>query len=246
MVDERDIDAGMRALGLDPTDGETLADRLQREAWEERLAPLTARIPPVAAPEDLLARIEAAIEAEGGAPVAAPSVSTPSVNTPSVNTAPSAGAAPANNNVVELDALRRRARGWRTVASTALAVAAGLAIYIAIPLIAPQDAPKYVAVVTADDGGEAGLIIQVDTGTGLATVIPVTAPPPGQSYEMWHLPEGATRPVSLGLLPQNAVARSTIQTRPGELFAISLEPEGGSPTGQPTLPQFHGTVVEVK
>ena len=127
-----------------------------------------------------------------------------------------------------------------------MAIAAALAIYIAVPIVAPQDAPKYVAVVTADDGGQAGLIIQVDTGTGLATVIPVTAPPIGQSYEMWHLPQGATRPVSLGLLPQNAVARSTIQTQPGELFAISLEPEGGSPTGQPTLPQFHGTVVEVK
>lgn len=228
MVDERDIDAAERALGLDPVAGETLADRLLREAWDERLAPLTARVPAVSPPEDLFARIEAAIGAEGGA------------------VAPPVAAAAPQNNVIELAALRRNASRWKTVAGAAMAIAAALAIYIAVPIVAPQDAPKYVAVVTADDGGQAGLIIQVDTGTGLATVIPVTAPPSGQSYEMWHLPQGATRPVSLGLLPQNAVARSTIQTQPGELFAISLEPEGGSPTGQPTLAQFHGTVVEVK
>jgi anti-sigma-K factor RskA len=228
MVDERDIDAAERALGLDLTAGETLADRLLREAWDERLAPLAAQVPAVAPPADLLARIEAAIGAEGGA-----------IAPPLVEPKP-------QSNVIELDALRRKAGRWKAAAGAAMAIAAALAIYIAVPIVSPQDAPKYVAIVTADDGGQAGLIIQVDTGTGLATVIPITSPPSGQSYEMWHLPQGASRPVSLGLLPRNAVARSTIQTQPGELFAISLEPMGGSPTGQPTLPQFHGTVVEVK
>ncbi len=220
MVDERDIDAAERALGLIPRDGETLADRLLREAWDERLAPLTARVPAASPPDDMFARIEAAIAGETSAA--------------------------AQDNIVELSEMRRRASRWKAIAGAAMALAAALALYIAVPIISPAEAPKYVAVVTADDGGQAGLIIQVDTGTGIATVIPVTAPPPGQSYEMWHLPEGATRPVSLGLLPQNAIARTTIKTKPGELFAISLEQEGGSPTGQPTLPQFHGTVVEVK
>lgn len=224
MADERDIDAGMRALGVDPVTAETLPDRLQREAWEMRLAPLASRIPPVEPPADLYRRIEAAIDA---APAAA-------------------DGSGSSANLVELAAWRRRAGRWRAVATGAMGLAAALALYIAVPVISPPAAPKYVAVVTADDGGQAGLIIQVDTGTGIATVIPVTAPPAGQSYEMWHLPKGATRPVSLGLLPQAAVARTTIRTQPGELFAISLEPAGGSPTGQPTLPQFHGTVVEVK
>jgi anti-sigma-K factor RskA len=63
--------------------------------------------------------------------------------------------------------------------------------------------------------------------------------PPGKSHELWALPEGGA-PVSLGLMPhtgdhhrvltaaqRDALARS-------KQIAVSLEDEGGSPTGAPT------------
>lgn len=236
MADDHDLNAAERALGHAPTGGETAADRTAREAWERRLAPLLANAPEVAPPDTLLARIEAEIGDE--APASAPQ-------------APAFNGGPAGMGA-EVIQLRRRVSAWKGVAGVAMAAAAALAIYVAVPQETPP-APdpalgaKYVAVVTADDSGQTGLLIHFDTGTGVATVIPAGATPPaGSSYEMWHLPQGATTPVSLGLLPESAVARQTIVAGEGDLFAISLEPQGGSPTGQPTQPVYHGTVVRVE
>ena len=63
--------------------------------------------------------------------------------------------------------------------------------------------------------------------------------PAGKSHELWALPEGGA-PVSLGLLPHlgerhvvlNAAQRAALAN--SKQIAVSLEPEGGSPTGAPT------------
>lgn len=216
-MDEREFIAAERALGHEPTGSESAPEAALREDWERRLAPLLEGEAETP-PAGLFARIEAAIDAPG------------------VTQDESPGA--------EVIPLRRQLRRWKAATGIALAAAAGLALYIAAPIADP--AARYVAVVTADDGGQAGLIIEFDTGTGVATVIPVTAPPLGNSYEMWTVPAGETRPVSLGLLPQNAVLHSGLAPAPDQLFAISLEPQGGSPTGQPTQPLFHGRLVKVE
>ncbi|MEM7547392.1 MAG: anti-sigma factor [Pseudomonadota bacterium] len=213
---EEDLDAAERALGHAPRFGEKADARQAREAWEARLAPLLDAAEPVAPPDSLWQRIETVIGAESG-------------------------------QVIALDQARAQTRLWKGISGVALAAAAALAIYVAVPATTPTEAAQYVAVVTADDGSGTGLIIQFDTASGVATVIPAGASPPdGSSYEMWHLPQGATQPVSLGLLPQDPVARTTITAGTGDLFAISLEPPGGSPTGQPTQPLYHGTVVRVE
>ncbi|MGB0506327.1 MAG: anti-sigma factor [Pikeienuella sp.] len=209
---ERDLDAAERALGQTARGPETPENAAIRQAWEERLAPLSDETPEVQPSAGLLAKIEAEIDSD---------------------------------STQHLNIVRQQARTWRTIAYAAMSIAAMLALYIAVPL--QDDGAHYVAVVTADDGSGAGLIIEIDTSTGLATVIPAgVTPPPGQSYEMWQLPEGAEKPFSLGLLPQNAVLRRKISAAPGDLFAISLEPLGGSPTGQPTQALYHGRVVKVE
>ncbi|MEM7522596.1 MAG: anti-sigma factor [Pseudomonadota bacterium] len=241
-MEEREYIAAERALGHEGKAGETPDDARLRAAWEERLAPLLADIAPVTPPADLfdrtMARLDAASSPEALAPT--PSIAPPPPPAPE---APTQGA-----EVIEIAALRRRVGRWKSIAGAAMAAAAALALYIAVPqqIGGTEDGARYVAVVTADDDGRTGLIIQFDTGTGVATVIPAGATAPsGSSYEMWHLPEGATRPVSLGLLPQNAVAERSFAAGPGDLFAISQEPIGGSPNGQPTQPLYHGQVVRV-
>jgi len=64
--------------------------------------------------------------------------------------------------------------------------------------------------------------------------------PAGHDYELWALPQGG-KPVSLGVLPyQEAMLHRQLSTpEQGALsrstqLAVSLEPPGGSPTGQPT------------
>ena len=63
-----------------------------------------------------------------------------------------------------------------------------------------------------------------------------------KSYELWVLPSGAGHPVSLGVLPRQgrlevkltAVQRQFLMA--GLQVAVTIEPDGGSPTGLPTGP----------
>jgi anti-sigma-K factor RskA len=80
-------------------------------------------------------------------------------------------------------------------------------------------------------GGPSRLSMRADT---------LAAAPAGHDYELWALPKGGA-PVSLGLLPyrHNAARRTLTVTQRQALanatqLAVSLEPSGGSPTGQPT------------
>lgn len=66
------------------------------------------------------------------------------------------------------------------------------------------------------------------------------APPTARSYELWALPSSG-KPVSLGVLPARAGSTVRILTvgqraalALAEKIAVSVEPVGGSPTGQPT------------
>lgn len=62
---------------------------------------------------------------------------------------------------------------------------------------------------------------------------------PASDYELWLLPEHNAKPISLGLLPQQGHKPLLVsvallpQLERGNL-AVSVEPIGGSPTGQPT------------
>ena len=65
--------------------------------------------------------------------------------------------------------------------------------------------------------------------------------PPGKTHELWALPDGGA-PVSLGLLPHTGDHRRALTPAQqaalagAKQIAVSLEPEGGSPTGAPTGP----------
>lgn len=133
---------------------------------------------------------------------------------------------------------------WRRLALLSTTVALGLGVFV----VTRQDAPP-VAVAEArsalllDKNARAGWLLTVSrTGSG-GMQISVAAQPGlvaevERDYELWALPPGG-KPVSLGLLPQRGGARLTLETTRATLLAagglaVSVEPVGGSPTGQPT------------
>jgi anti-sigma-K factor RskA len=64
--------------------------------------------------------------------------------------------------------------------------------------------------------------------------------PAGRSFQIWTFPDPKGGPVSVGVLTQARTAMFGLQQlgrpRPDQIFAISVEPPGGSPTGLPTGP----------
>jgi anti-sigma-K factor RskA len=68
---------------------------------------------------------------------------------------------------------------------------------------------------------------------------------PGTAWEMWMLPGGGEKPVSLGLITthdtQIMVVPASLASRldAADGLAMSVEPAGGSPTGQPSGPVLY-------
>jgi len=142
---------------------------------------------------------------------------------------------------------RASARRWRGISAIAGLAVVGLAAALVAPVLAPPtEGARYVAVVTAAETGETGMVVEFDTGTGIATVIPVGATvPEDKAFQMWRIPAGESVPVSLGILPDAPATRRNIDAEPGDTFAISVEQPGGSPSGQPTDARYFGQIVRI-
>lgn len=120
----------------------------------------------------------------------------------------------------------------------ALAFAAVALIVLSITMLTPTG-PLYVAEIAAEDRS---LVVQArfDADNEVLAVERVAGGAvPGRVLELWLIAEGADAPVSLGVLPEGAQARvvvpgSLVAALRGGTLAISDEPPGGSPTGQPT------------
>lgn len=124
------------------------------------------------------------------------------------------------------------------------AAAAVLAVALFVPL--QKEAPAaYVAVLSDPKTNRAVLVA---TAGQADKVLRVNALDPaiqvaGRSLELWALPRDG-KPKSLGLvgaeramLPLSASAEQSLGDVPA--LAVSLEPQGGSPTGQPTGPVLY-------
>ncbi len=136
---------------------------------------------------------------------------------------------------------------WRALGLVSTAVAAALAVALFTGAGGPgrlgvNGAPVYISEVTSADGTYRYLAFidaSADTVRILRTAGGATD---GRSLQLWGVAPGAA-PVSLGVLPVDARAAVPVPEglraqAEGLVLAVSDEPEGGSPTGQPT-----GTVV---
>jgi anti-sigma-K factor RskA len=234
MADEKSIRAGEYVLGtLSAEERAGFERELRRDpelalavgVWERRLAPLAARVEPVEPPPQLWSRIEAA--ASSARPVRAE---------------------PRERSESLLD----RVAFWRWTSLAAGAAAAGLAVALAVVLVPRGPLPEGRYVAALQSGGEAPpVMVTVDLATNSLAVRSLAATAPAErSYEVWYIGEGES-PRSLGVLDEvGAVITASLSEvggfRPeGAVFAITVEPVGGSPTGGPTGPiVYSGPLVQ--
>ncbi|KZB61973.1 hypothetical protein AUP42_03110 [Thalassospira lucentensis] len=237
MTDREDIDmlAAEYVLGtLDPDMRRIVDERRSHEDdleaaiadWEKRLSPLNAHYRDEIPSRDLFPGIRARIE---GARVQA-------------------------DNIVEIDLLKRKLARWRigTFATGALAASLMVAVLVS-DFATPVQDRQFVAVFHRDDTQPA-FVMSIDLDTRAVIIRPVSATlPEGKTYQLWIASDQlGPAPKSLGLLENASVPtiRSLGEFDPALLrnatFGISLEPEGGSPTGRPTGPAIHGRLIPVE
>ena len=129
--------------------------------------------------------------------------------------------------------------GWRMAALGGMAAACLLALSLGWALMAGKP-PLVVAVLLDDQGQPFALIEGAADNTTQVTLLERARVPDNQVMQVWTKPDAAGKPVSLGLL---ASARSRALSVAGlppphadQLYEITFEPAGGSPTQLPTGP----------
>jgi anti-sigma-K factor RskA len=170
--------------------------------------------------------------------------------------------------------LARRVRRWRRISLVVGGLAALLALYIAVwqaapDLIPPQLRPRQANIVARSESAPRAqqdrlvavlqqgpnapaFLLTFDMQHRMLFLRRVSAPPEaGKSYQLWLISKNLGAPRSLGLVDNNEFTTRDlsgnydIATLRTANYAISLEPNGGSPTGAPTGPVlFTGRAVE--
>lgn len=132
-------------------------------------------------------------------------------------------------------------RFWSWLRVTA--AVCSLVIAVTLGVIYNRDSARYSATLLTADAQPA---LKVEAHEDYLNVEPLTlaAVDPGRSLELWAIPADG-KPISLGVIPAGGKGRvelsDTQKTLIGKpiALAVSLEPKGGSPTGQPTGPVLY-------
>jgi anti-sigma-K factor RskA len=233
------------------------------EMWERQLGVLSQMVGSTEPRAEVWERIRAAIGQAGSQlPPAMPQASPSSANRPATDPVSR------TSSVVQF---RAQARRWRGVAAVMTAVAAALVAVVATQISRPDllpeslrakpgvqvaqapaaNAAQYVAILQKD-GNAPAFILTVDNATKNFTVRKVGAQPaPGKSYELWLVSDTLQAPRSLGVIggeeftARAALAAYDANTINQATYAVTVEPEGGSPTGAATGPiVFTGKLIE--
>lgn len=112
--------------------------------------------------------------------------------------------------------------------------------------------PAQLVAVLQQNAAEPAFILTVDQATKTFTVRRVgAAPPPEKSFELWLVSDKLPRPRSLGVIGESdftsraALASFDADTINQAIYAVTVEPAGGSPTGNPTTnPIYAGKLIE--
>jgi anti-sigma-K factor RskA len=186
------------------------------ELWQRRLAPLAVKLPEVAPPEDVWARIQHDLRWHAVRDVRQPS------------------------------GLGSSVRLWQWICAGASVVAvACMVMLLLVPARQRPPATPGVLMVSSirQDNGVADWTATVDLDRKQIVVVPA-APAniaADRSTQLWLIPAGGA-PMSVGVFKPGAVtvlplsATLLAQLGPTAALAVSVEPAGGSPISRPTGP----------
>jgi anti-sigma-K factor RskA len=141
-------------------------------------------------------------------------------------------------------AQRQRPRFWQSLVFwRGFGIASALAAACLAVLLYLSAASQQSALVASIEGdGQRIFVAVIDVRRAAIAVVPAAyRPDPTRVPELWLIPPGG-KPLPLGVLPSDRPSQITIpatvadQARRDAGLAVSLEPPGGSPTGQPTGP----------
>lgn len=189
------------------------------EGWRLRLEPMSQSVAPVTPPDRVWQQIERRLFGEP---------------------APAPDEAPAR--------WWQQLLPWRLLSGLASAAALGMAVLMLQPPPADPDGAPIVVLLGASPksgGGSGGGVMHASfvasvSADGQALVLrPIDLVPleTGRALELWALPaDGAPRSLGLVDAQGQTVLRRARLLDGTRAFAISVEPAGGSPTGQPTGP----------
>lgn len=240
--------------------------KLVVEQWERRLGELHAMVGAVEPADEVWGKIRTAVTA------IAPETA---MRLPEVTSVPAPAPPPVVQEITpdgaKVVSLSDRGRRWRSLAQLTTALAASLVAFVAVQAYRPDLLPEklrpqpkvevvqvpapqpaqFVAVLQRD-GGSPAFIMTVDTGTKEFTVRKAGPDAPaGRSYELWMVSDRFTQPRSLGVIgttdftTKPALASFDHATIHGAIYAVTVEPEGGSPSGSPTTaPIYAGKLIE--
>ncbi|HKT41161.1 MAG TPA: anti-sigma factor [Rhodanobacteraceae bacterium] len=188
--------------------------------WQRYLLPLAEDITPAAAPDHVWARIQRELGGDSSLSQHLPA------------RAPRSGWW----NSLSL---------WRGLAAGAAAVAAAFIIAFILvprPTFAPPSVHYMASTITQTDG-RVGWTATMDLAHGRMVVVPASpqAIPANRAPELWLIPHGQ-KPIAVGMIaasaPTSIILDKALLSKlgPTAALAVSVEPPGGSPTGQPTGP----------
>ncbi|SON55149.1 putative anti-sigmaE protein [Hartmannibacter diazotrophicus] len=205
---------------LDPAEAadlerEMAADARLRDAVaasRDRFLPLDESVEPKAAGEELWDRIAANLPQRDA------------------TRATATDRAPANDN---------RQPVWRSLAMASMAACLLLAVGLGWTLTTKPE-PVVIAVLVNAAGEPQAIVEDYGNERASVSVLADIQVPDGRTMQVWTLPDQDTGPVSLGLLKGDgsSILKGPALPRPhdAQLYEITLEQAGGSPTGRPTGP----------
>ena len=224
--DDRDMLAAEYVLGtLDADERAEVSARLVDDAdlgravaaWEDRFAPLISTIrnivPPDAVFDALMTRLFGQSRSTGSGPLSS----------------------------VPIDRLQRRLRRWQAATGGLALLAASLAAWVALrETTSGVPAGSHVTAVLQRDAGAPAMVLDIDLATRRLTITPVlAAAPAGRSYQLWIIDAALGSPRSLGVVAERSDGHESLTSYDPAVitdatYAVTVEPAGGSPTGQPT------------
>lgn len=193
------------------------AVRAAVDAWEARLLELTTQVEPITPSHRLWGRIERSLE-EAYPP------------------------------------RHPRAGWWQRLGLWQGLSAAGLAASLLLAFALLTKAPPvttYMVVLVAPSGQAPGWVVQANDASMIELIpLGVDDVPEGMTLQFWTKGEQWRAPVSLGLVKPGEQYRVPLTRlpalEPNQLFELTLEKAGGSPTGAPTgQVKFIGRAVKV-